>query len=145
MLPKPLWSEYKGKNEKKRPPTRNVMSRSSVGSDAMHDTMMPCTEWRGKGLSNRKSITKSAEPQEPVLTPSHIPHPTLWGGANMSGPGKGTHKSPTWAGDLWSASPMDHQQLAARMICLWGLVKACQHTRQSTYVMPTSTPCDRGL
>ena len=49
---------------------------------------------------------------------------------------KGTHESPTWAGDLWSASPMDHQQLATRMICSWGLVKAYQQTRQSTYVCP---------
>ena len=31
---------------------------------------------------------------------------------------------------------MDHQQLAMRMVCLWGLVKAYQQTRQSTYVCP---------
>ena len=31
---------------------------------------------------------------------------------------------------------MHHQQLAARMVCLWGLVKAYQQTRQSTYVCP---------
>ena len=49
---------------------------------------------------------------------------------------KGTHESPTWAGDLWSASPMHHQQLATRMVCSWGLVKAYQQTRQSTYVCP---------
>ena len=80
-LPEPLWSKYEGKNEKKRPPTRNGKARSSVGSGGM----MPCAVWRGKGLGNRKSITGSAEPQEAVLTPS----PTLWDGANMSGPGKG--------------------------------------------------------
>ena len=45
-------------------------------------------------------------------------------------------QSPAWAGDLWSTSPMDHQQLAARMVCLWGLVKAYQWTRQSTYICP---------
>ena len=49
---------------------------------------------------------------------------------------EGTHESPTWAGDLWSASPMHHQQLAARMVCSWKLVKAYQRTRQSTYVCP---------
>ena len=49
---------------------------------------------------------------------------------------KGTHESPTWAGDLWSTSPMDHQQLAMRMVCSWGLVKVYQRTRQSTYVCP---------
>ena len=31
---------------------------------------------------------------------------------------------------------MDHQQLAARMVCSWGLVKAYQWTRQSTYICP---------
>ena len=31
---------------------------------------------------------------------------------------------------------MDHQQLAMRMVCLWGLVKAYQQTRQSTYICP---------
>ena len=31
---------------------------------------------------------------------------------------------------------MDHQQLAMRMVCSWGLVKAYQWTRQSTYVCP---------
>ena len=49
---------------------------------------------------------------------------------------EGTHKSPAWAGDSWSASPMHHQQLAARMVCSWKLVKAYQCTRQSTYVCP---------
>ena len=31
---------------------------------------------------------------------------------------------------------MDHQQLAVRMICSWGLVKVYQQTRQSTYICP---------
>ena len=31
---------------------------------------------------------------------------------------------------------MDHRQLAARMVYSWGLVKAYQWTRQSTYVCP---------
>ena len=80
-LPEPLWSEYEGKNEKKRPPATNRKGRSSVGSGSV----MPCTVWRGKGLSDRKSITGSAEPWEPVLTLLLTP----WDGANMSGPGKG--------------------------------------------------------
>ena len=46
------------------------------------------------------------------------------------------HQSPIWAGDLWSASPMHHQQLAAKMVCSWKLVKAYQRTRQSTYICP---------
>ena len=46
------------------------------------------------------------------------------------------YESPAWAGDLWSTSPMDHQQLATRMVCSWGLVKAYQRTRQSTYICP---------
>ena len=33
---------------------------------------------------------------------------------------------------------MDHQQLAMRMVCSWGLVKAYQWTQQSVYVyLPT--------
>ena len=31
---------------------------------------------------------------------------------------------------------MDHQQLAARMVCSWGLVKAYQQTRQNVYFCP---------
>ena len=29
---------------------------------------------------------------------------------------------------------MDHQQLAVRMVCSWGLVKAYQQTRQNIYI-----------
>ena len=39
---------------------------------------------------------------------------------------------------------MDHQQLATKMVCSWGLVKAYQQTRQSTYICPPVAPCDRG-
>ena len=31
---------------------------------------------------------------------------------------------------------MDHKQLAAWMVCLWGLVQAYQQTHQSSYVCP---------
>ena len=31
---------------------------------------------------------------------------------------------------------MDHQQLAVRMVCSWGLVKAYQQTRQCVYICP---------
>ena len=31
---------------------------------------------------------------------------------------------------------MDHQQLATRMVYLWGLVKAYQWTRQNIYICP---------
>ena len=126
-LPEPLWNEYEGRS-KKMLHTRNAKSRSSVEPNSM----VPCVVWRGKGLGDRKSTTGSAEPWEPILTPS----PTLWDGVNMSGPRKAHTESPAWAGDLWSASPMHHQQLAARMVCSWKLVKAYQQTRQSTYVCP---------
>ena len=85
-LLEPLWTGYKGRNKKRMLPTRNVKSRSSIGPDGM----MPCIVWRGKGPSDRKSTTMSAEPQEPVLTPSL----TLWDGVNMSGPRKGHTRVP---------------------------------------------------
>ena len=31
---------------------------------------------------------------------------------------------------------MDHQQLAVKMVCSWGLVKAYQQTQQSVYICP---------
>ena len=108
-------------------PTRNVKSRSSVEPDGMAS----CIVWRGKGLGNRKSTTGSAEPWEPVLT-----HHQPFGMCEYEWSKEGTHKSPAWAGDLWSASPMHHQQLATRMVCSWKLVKAYQQTRQSTYICP---------
>ena len=39
-------------------------------------------------------------------------------------------------GNLWSASPMDHKQLAVHMVCLWGLVKAYWWTHQNIYICP---------
>ena len=46
------------------------------------------------------------------------------------------YKAPKWAGDLWSTSPMDHQQLAMCMVCSWGLVKrlTCKPSRIFTFV-----------
>ena len=46
------------------------------------------------------------------------------------------YKLPKWAADIWSASPMDHKQLTAQMVCSWGLVQAYQQTHQSLYVCP---------
>ena len=46
------------------------------------------------------------------------------------------YKAPKWAGDLWSASPMDHQQLAMHMVCSWGLVRAYQQICQNVYICP---------
>ena len=92
----------------------------------------PYVVWREKGPSDRKSITGSAEPQG--ACPDPITDPLGWCEHEWSR--EGTHQSPIWAGDLWSASPMNHQQLAARMVCSWKLVKAYQWTKQSTYICP---------
>ena len=53
------------------------------------------------------------------------------------------YKAPKWAGDLWSASPMDHQQLTACMVCSWGLVRAYQQTHQNVYICPPTPHVDR--
>ena len=48
------------------------------------------------------------------------------------------YKTPKWAGDLWSTSPMDHEQLATSMVCSWGLVMAYWQTHQNVYIcLPT--------
>ena len=67
--------------------------------------------------------------------PDPITDPLRWCEEEWSKEGK-HYQSPVWAGDLWSASPMHHQQLAAKMVCSWKLVKAYQRTRQSTYICP---------
>ncbi len=67
--------------------------------------------------------------------PDPITDPLGWCEHEWSKEGK-HHQSPVWAGDLWSASPMHHQQLAAKMVCSWKLVKAYQRTRQSSYICP---------
>ena len=40
---------------------------------------------------------------------------------------------------------MDHQQLAVRMVCSWGLVKAYQQTQQNIYICLLASSCHRGL
>ena len=126
LLEPPL-NGFGDKNERKRQLGRSRKSTSSAGSG----NAMPGVSWRRKEPGGKKNTTMNEGPPEPVLTLLLIP----WDGASMNGPGKG-HTSPTWAGDLWSTSPMDHQQLAARMVCSWGLVKAYQQTRLSTYICP---------
>ena len=54
----------------------------------------------------------------------------------MSGPGKGHTRVPHGLETYGVPAPCTHQQLAARMVCSWGLVKAYKRTRQSTYVCP---------
>ena len=95
-----------------------------------------CISWRRKELGGKKNTTVSEGPPEPVLT--LLLNPLGWCKYKWSR--KGTYESPEWAGDLWSTSPMDHQQLAMRMVCSWGLVKAYQWTRQSTYIFPQQHP-----
>ena len=70
------------------------------------------------------------------------PAPTLLlipsDGASTCGLNRTGMKPPKWASNLWSASPMDHKQLAAHMVCSWGLVMAYRQTHQNVYVcLPT--------
>ena len=46
------------------------------------------------------------------------------------------YEAPKWASDLWSASPIDHKQLAAHMVCSWGLVMAYWQTHHNVYICP---------
>ena len=55
------------------------------------------------------------------------------------------YKAPEWAGDLWSSSPMDHQQLATCMVCSWGLVRAYQQTHQNVYICPPTPHVLEGI
>ena len=127
-LPEPTLNGYGDRNRRKRLPRRNRKSRSSTG----YGDVMLGISWRRKELGSKKSTTINAGLLEPVLTP--ITNPLGWCEYEWSR--KGMHESPTWAGDLWSISPMNHQQLATRMVCSWGLVKVYQWTRQSTYICP---------
>ena len=127
-LPEPLWSEYVGRNERKMLPARNVKSRSSVELNSV----APCIVWREKEPVQQEEYNR--ERRASGACPDPITDPLGWCEYEWSK--EGTHESPAWAGDLWSASPMHHQQLAARMVCSWKLVKAYQWTRQSTYVCP---------
>ena len=94
--------------------------------------MMLGVSWQRKELGGRKSIIVSEGLPGPVLIPLLIP----LGWCEYEWSKKDKHESPPWAEDLWSASPMDHQQLAVRMVCSWGLVKAYQWTRQNAYICP---------
>ena len=125
-LLKPPLTRLGGRNERKRLLRRNGKSMSPAESR----DMMPGIGWRRKELSGKNTIM-SEGPLGPVLTPLLTP----WDGVSMNGPGKRHMRVPHGLG-TWSAGPMDHQQLAARMVCSWGLIKAYQRTRQSTYVCP---------
>ena len=127
-LLKPPLNRYGERNKRKKLLRRNGKSTSSAGFGAV----MPDASWKRRELNGKKNTTMSEGPLQPVLTLLL----THWDGANMNGPGEGHMRVPHGLGDLWSASPMDHQQLAMRMVCSWGLVKAYQWTRQSTYVCP---------
>ena len=47
--------------------------------------------------------------------PDPITDPLRWCEYTLAKQDK--YKTPKWAGDLWSTSPMDHQQLAMCMVC----------------------------
>ena len=136
-LLKPPLSRYRDKNERKRLPGRNGKSMSSTGSG---DVMLG-VGWEEEGAQQQDECNHGCRASG--ACPDPITDPLGWCKYEWSR--KGTYESPAWAGDLWSTSPMDHQQLAVRMVCSWGLVKAYQQTRQSTYVCPPAPPCDRGL
>ena len=103
--------------------------------------VMPGVSWRRKELSGKRSITANVRLLEPVLTLLLTP----LGWCEYEWSKRGTYESSAWAGDLWSTSPMDHQQLAMRMVCLWGLVKGVPVDQAKHLCLPTSTPCHRGL
>ena len=128
-LPKPPLNGYGERNERKRPSRRNRKSRSSTGSG----DVSPGVGWRGRVAQWQEEY--NCECRASGACPDPITNPLGWCQYEWSR--KGMYGSPAWAGDFMECTvPMDHHQLAVRMVCLWGLVKAYQQTRQSTYVCP---------
>ena len=107
---------------------RNGMSKLPKGrkrnvSPKKLTSMRPNGNWPRRELNDR-SITGSEGPLELILTLSLIP--LRW--CEYTWAKQEKYEPPEWSGDLWSISPMDHQQIAAHMVCSWDLVKAYQQT-----------------
>ena len=114
-----------GKNGTNKPPEGG---RRNVSPGKLASTR-PNGGWQSRELSNRKNTTGSGGPPELVLILSLI----LLDGVKYTWAKQDKYEAPKWAGDLWSASPMDHQQLATCMVCSWSLVKAYQQTHWNMF------------
>ena len=91
-------------------------------------------DWSRKELNNKRNIISSEGPLG--ACPDPITDPMGW--CEYMWAKQDKYEAPKWAGDLWSTSPMDHQQLAVCMVCLWGLVMAYRQTHQNIYIcLPT--------
>ena len=129
-LPRPRWNEYAGRN-KRRDATHKKREEQELRRARRCGVM--CGMEREGGARRQEEYNR--DHRASGACPDLITDPLGWCEHEWSKEGK-HHQSPVWAGDLWSASPMHHQQLASKMVCSWKLVKAYQWTRQSTYICP---------
>ena len=95
-------------------------------------SMRPSEGWQRGGAQQQEEY--NWEQRASGACPDPIADPLRW--CEYVWAKKDKCKGPKWAEDLWSTSPMDHQQLAMCMVCSWGLVKAYQQTQQNVYICP---------
>ena len=129
LLEPPL-NEFRDKNKRKRPLGGKEKSMSSAGSS---NVMPGCRLEKDRSPGSKRNTTANAELLR--ACPDPITNPLGWCEYEWSKKGDIRESRMGW-GTYGAPAPWTIQQLAARMVCSWGLVKAYQWTRQSTYVCP---------
>ena len=125
QLHKPLWPASHNRSRLKKLLGRKKRSGNQRGPN----NVRPNKNWPRKGLRGcNKQCHASGACPDPITNPLGWCEYT-WAWQNK-------YEVLGWADNLWSTSPMDHKQLVAQMVCLWGLVGAYWLTHQSIYMCP---------